>query len=155
MCIYSTGSSDCDCPQSSGGLLSHLEHHNAQEAEKSTNAYDIDFTPAAALFLSSAGQPGFCASDQSLGGTNDPPNIHQPPPNVIDYWFDLLGLSFDPAPSEDSSNLTRCLAKSQLAEDANDVSPLLVIMCFTIPFGSAYNLREMLIYFEYSRLLDP
>ena len=110
---------------------------------------DIDFTPAAALSLSSAGQSGFSASDQSFRGTNDPLNIQQPPPDVIDYWFDLLGLSFDSPPSGDSSNLTSFLTKSQLVDDVNDVSLLLFIMCFATPFGPAYDLGETLIYFEY------
>ena len=149
-------SGDCDCPQSSGGPLSRLEHHNAQEEGKAANAHGIDFTPAAALSLSSASQQGFYASNHSFGGTNDPSNIQWPPPNVFDCWFDLLGPSFDPAPSGDSSNLKCFLTKSQLVDDANNVSlSLLFIMCFTTPFGPAYDLGETLIYFGYSRLLDP
>ena len=132
MCICSIMFGDCDCPQPSGGPLSHLEHHELQEEGEATNAHGIDFTPAAALSLSSAGQQGICASDQSFEGTHDASNIHQPPPNLTDYWFDLLGPSFDPATSGDSSNLTRCLTKSRPVEDANDVS-LLLVMSLQLP----------------------
>ena len=53
-----------------------------------------------------ARQPVTSATNESFESTEDLVDIHQPPPNVIDYWFDHLGLSLDPTSSENPSNAT-------------------------------------------------
>ena len=35
-----------------------------------------------------------------------PADVQQPPPHVVDYWFDQLGLSLDPTSSENPPNAT-------------------------------------------------
>ena len=46
------------------------------------------------------------ATNESFERTEDPATIQQPPPYVIDYWFDHLGLSLDPSFSEHCPNAT-------------------------------------------------
>src|SRR5258706_5225591 len=45
-------------------------------------------------------------TDESFESTEDPIDIHQPPPHVVDYWFDRLGLSLNPTSSKNPSNAT-------------------------------------------------
>jgi len=53
-----------------------------------------------------ARQPTISITDESSEGTDNPMDKQQPPPHVVDYWFDRLGLSFDPTSSESPSNAT-------------------------------------------------
>ena len=54
-----------------------------------------------------ARQPLTSATSESFESTENSLDIQQPPPHVIDYWFDHLGLSLDPTSSENPSNATR------------------------------------------------
>ena len=59
----------------------------------------LDATPNLAL----ASTPVLSATDQSPESMVDMVDI-QPPPHVIDYWFDRLGLSLDPTLSGNLSD---------------------------------------------------
>ena len=76
-------------------------------------------------------------SFSSFEGTNDPPNIQNHPPHVIDYWFNLLGLSLDLALSE-SENLSSATTFPALFPPFNGISPydssLLLTLRHTGPF---------------------
>jgi len=56
--------------------------------------------------LFSARQPAIAATNEPFEILGDPVDIQQPPPHVIDYLFEQLGLSLDPAPPENPSNAT-------------------------------------------------
>ena len=66
----------------------------------------------------------------------------QPPPHVIDYWFDRLGLSLHPTSSGSPLNSTFFLTQSPLVDNGNDVSSLLFILCCMTRFGPVYDLRD-------------
>ena len=53
-----------------------------------------------------AKQPVTSATNESFESTENSLDIQQPPPHMVDYWFDQLGLSLDPTSSENSSNAT-------------------------------------------------
>ena len=136
---------DRNCPLPSWGPLSPLQYSDAQEGENTTNAYtswDINLTSTPATSsLPFARLPGFSATEQSFEGTNDLLNIQQPPPDVVDYWFDWFGLSLDPPSSQNVSNSTSLLIQSPPDDGLNDVSLFLVIICCNTPFELAYTLR--------------
>jgi len=117
MCIYSTISSNCNCTLSSEGppILDFNERSRGHTTDPSTyTPWNIHFIPAAAASeLPSARQPVFSAIVQSSEGINDSLNIQKRPPHVVYYWFDLHGLSLDPASSEskNSSSSTTFLAQ--------------------------------------------
>ena len=67
-----------------------------------TASMSEDITPT----LLFARQPLTSATNESFESTGNPSDIQQPPPHVIDYWFDYLGLSLDPTSSENPSNAT-------------------------------------------------
>ena len=128
---------ECDCHLPPGGPLSPL-YDDAQEGDSATNAYtpwDIDFTSAAAAAAAATSLPStrqpefgwFPASDQLFEGASDPLNIQQPPPDVINYWFDRLGLSLDPTSSQNPSNSTNFLIRSLPVDGVNDVSLFYVV----------------------------
>ena len=54
-----------------------------------------------------AGQPLTSATNESFESTEISLDIQRPPPRVIDYWFDHLGLSLDTTSSENPSSTTR------------------------------------------------
>ena len=51
-----------------------------------------------------ARQPLTPVTNESYESTENSLDIQQPPPHVIDYWFDWLGLSLGPTSSENPSN---------------------------------------------------
>ena len=53
-----------------------------------------------------ARQSVISATNESFKSTKNPADIQQPPPHVIDYWFDQLGLSLDSTSSEKPLNAT-------------------------------------------------
>ena len=67
-----------------------------------TGSISEDIT-SALLF---ARQPLNSVTNESFESTEISLDIQQPPPHVIDYWFDQLGLSLDATSSENPSNAT-------------------------------------------------
>jgi len=67
-----------------------------------TGSFPEDITSG----LLSARQPVISATNESFESTENPADVQQPPPHVIDYWFDHLGLSLDPSFSEHRPNAT-------------------------------------------------
>ena len=53
-----------------------------------------------------ARQPLTSVTNESFESTENSLDIQQPPPHVIDYWFNQLGLSLDTASSKNPSNAT-------------------------------------------------
>ena len=80
-------------------------------------------------------------TDASFGNTEDPMDIHQPPPHVVDYWFDQLGLSLDPTSSENPSNATSPPFQFPPFDGIDYVSLLLSILCHTIIFRPVHPLK--------------
>ena len=87
-------------------------HTDAKIGEKINYQYDYttghtgsmpEYITSSLLF---ARQPVISAPNESLESIENPADIHQPPPRVIDYWFDQLGLSVDPISLENPSNAT-------------------------------------------------
>ena len=72
-------------------------------------------------------QPVLSTTDESFESTEDPIDIHQPPPHVIDYWFDQLGLSLDPTSLENPSNATDSPLQFPPFDGIDYVSSLLLI----------------------------
>jgi hypothetical protein len=56
--------------------------------------------------LAFAKQPAISATSEPHESLGNPVNIQQPPPHVVDYWFDRLGLSLDSTSLENPSNAT-------------------------------------------------
>ena len=46
------------------------------------------------------------ATNEQFECTENPVDIQQPPPHVVDYWYDQLALSLDLKSSENPSNAT-------------------------------------------------
>ena len=46
-----------------------------------------------------------------------PVDVQQPPPHVVDYWFDRLGLSLDPTSSDNHLNATGSPFQFPLLDD--------------------------------------
>ena len=116
MCICDTSLCDCDCFLSSRGF------HSA---------------PSAGRLVPSI-------TDLSLETAEDLFRIQQPPPHVVDYWFDQLGLSLDPIQSENPSNPLSFLTQSRLVNSGDDVSTLLFTLCCMTRFVPVYDLRDSL-----------
>ena len=53
-----------------------------------------------------ARQSFISSPNEAFQRTENPADIQQPAPHVIDYWFDRLGLSVNPISSENPSNAT-------------------------------------------------
>ena len=66
----------------------------------------------------------------------------QPPPHVVDYWFDRLGLSspLDPTPSGNHLNPTGFLPQFPPPNGNDYVSSFLGIIYCMIPFRPVHNL---------------
>ena len=95
-----------------------------------------------------AKQPVPSATDESFESTEDPMDIHQPPPHVVDYWFNQLGLSLNPTSSENPSNATESTFQFPLFDGIDYVSLLLRILCHTAIFRPAHPPKEFLIGFQ-------
>ena len=91
-----------------------------------------EFMPACATSsLPFASQPVPSTTDESFESTEDPIDIHQPPPHVIDHWFDQLRLSLNPTSSETPSTAIDSPFQFPLFDGIDFVSSLLPISCRT------------------------
>ena len=149
MCIHNTTYYHSDCCLPPGILHSGpISHDDARSGERinyhptrtpfrtSYTSTDVDATPSLAL----ASGPVFSAADQSLESMEDLVDI-QPPPHVIDYWFDRLGLSLDPTSSE-SGNPSHPVGflRAFPPLDGNDyVSSFSGTLCCVTPFKPTYD----------------
>jgi len=113
MYICDAISRDCDCNMNSTRLPSApILHAVARIGERidCQYAYTIDHTGSLSTDITSgllfARQPAISATNEPFEILGDPVDIQQPPPHVVDYWFDQLGLSLDPTSSENPSNAT-------------------------------------------------
>ena len=115
MCIYDAIACDCDCdfPMNSTGLSSApILHTDARIGEKINGKYthNTDYTgPVSTDIISRspfASQPVISATNQSFESTGISADIQQPPPHVVDYWFNQLGLSLDPLSPENHTKAT-------------------------------------------------
>jgi len=75
-------------------------------------------------------------------------DIQQPPPHVVDYWFDWLGLSLDTTSSENPSNATGYPFQFPPFDGINYVSSLLLVLCYATVFRLVYATRRLLIGFH-------
>ena len=87
-------------------------------------------------------EPRPSTTDRSFESTEDPIDIHQPPPHVVNYWFDWLGLSLDPTTSENPSNATGSLFQFPPFDGIDYVSSLLPTLCHTTIFRLVHPLKE-------------
>ena len=53
-----------------------------------------------------ARQPVISTINESFESTENSVDIHQPPPHVVNYWYNQLGLALDPTSSENPPNAT-------------------------------------------------
>ena len=97
----------------STGLHSALiMHADARIGETSNCSYTYTIGYTGSMFVDTPSSLLFARgrtisiTDESSKGTDNPMDIQQPPPHVVDYWFDRLGLSLDPTSSENPSNAT-------------------------------------------------
>ena len=114
MCINGAIYCDDECLMSPTTLHSTpILHADARVGEsiKCQYAYTTGHTgPMPEDITSSlplARQPVTSATNESFDNTENSLDTHQPPPHVIDYWFDRLGLSLDTTSSENPSSTTR------------------------------------------------
>jgi len=77
---------------------------------------------ASSLLFSS--QPAISATNEPFGSLGNPIDIQQPPPRVVDYWFDQLGPSLDPVSPENPSNATSSSFQYPLSDSTTYVSQL-------------------------------
>ena len=113
MCICDTISCDYDCLMSPTRLHSvPILHADSRIGERINCQYEYttghtgsmsENIPSTSLF---GRQPLTSATNESFESPENSLDIQQPPPHVIDYWFDHLGLSLDPTSSENPSNAT-------------------------------------------------
>jgi len=111
VCIFDVISCDCNCHMNSTRLPSApVLHTDARIVERADcqYAYTVDHTGSLSTDITSgllfARQPAISPTNELFEILGDPVDIHQPPPHVVDYWFDQLGLSLDPTSSENPSN---------------------------------------------------
>ena len=147
MCIHNTTYYHPDCcspPESlhsapiSHGIGGRIDSHSIHTPFRTSCApQDVDTAPSLAL----ASLPVFSAADQTLQSMEDLVDI-QPPPHVIDYWFDILGLSIDPISSESGnpSDSVGFLYPFPPFDGNHYVSSLLGTLCYVTPFRPAYHL---------------
>jgi len=131
MCIYDAISCDYDCYMNSTSASFPpvpILHADARSGEGIN--YQYPYTTGHAGSMSTditssllfARQPAISATNEPFESLWDPVDIQQPPPHVIDYWFDQLGLSLDPTPSENSSNATSSSFQFPLFDSTTHVS---------------------------------
>jgi hypothetical protein len=138
MCIYDIITSDCDYSVSSD---SWDPAHNLGQCEQpprgaikcgyiDTTYYTSFTSPEPAPMMPSARQQVLSSTDQPF--EENLVDMQRPPPHVVDYWFDKLGLSLDPTSSEGSSNSTAISSELSLIDAIDYVSsPLLTLCCST------------------------
>ena len=147
MCIQNTTSHDYDCSLPSGSVhVAPISDRNARNGERINWSYT--HTPAHTRFISpdatsssvSASLPAFSAIDQFFEAVEDSIYTQQPPPHVINFWFDRLGLSLDPTPWGNPSNSAGFLPRLPPLDGNDCVSVFLVILCCVTLFRSPYDL---------------
>ena len=115
MCIYDTITCDCDCdfPMTSTGLPSAPILHTSARTGEGINgkyAYNTGHTGSMSTDIISrspfARQPVISATNLQFESTGISADIQQPPPHVVDYWFNQLGLSLDPISPENHAKAT-------------------------------------------------
>ena len=102
-------------------------------------------TTSSSLF---ARQPVPSTTDEPFESTEDPVDMHQPHPHVVDHWFDLLGLSLDPTSSENLPDATGPPLQFTLFDGIDVVSSLLPILCHTTIFRLVHPPKRFLIGFR-------
>jgi len=85
-----------------------------------------------------ARQPAISATNEPFRSLVNLVDIQQPPPYVVDYWFDQLGLSLDSISSGNPSN----------ARGSSLQYPLLDSTAYVSQLGLVYTLRGFLIGFR-------
>jgi len=85
-----------------------------------------------------AREPAISATNEPFGSLGNLVDIQQPPPYVVDYWFDQLGLSLDSISSGNPSNAISSSLQYPLFDSTAYVSQL----------GLVYTLRGFLIGFH-------
>src|SRR5882757_294111 len=108
MCTLDTDFGNCGCslPKESPLSAASVHYNDAQSGGDMTNTnnyipWRTNSTPAVTpSSLPSVREPVLPATDQSFQRTNEPLDMEQPPPDSVDDWFDLLGLSLDATSSE-------------------------------------------------------
>jgi len=83
-------------------------------------------------------QPAISATNEPFESLGNPVDIQQPPPHVVDYWFDQLGLSLNSTSPENPSN----------ARGSSFQYPLFDSTTYVSQFGLVYALRGFLIGFH-------
>ena len=144
MCIHNITYCGIDCclPQISlhSAPISHSDarsgerincHSTHTQFHTSYTSADVDTTSSVAF----ESVPVFSAADKSFESMEDLVDI-QPPPHVIDYWFDRLGLSLDPTSSEpgNPSDPVGFLCAFPPLDGNHYVSSFLGTLCCVTPF---------------------
>ena len=129
MCIHNVISGDYDCFLFSKGFHSDSIVYGDGESRGKIGChsnYTIGYTDLTSGHpvpnSPSAGRPVPYTIDQSFETAEHQINTQQPPSHMIDYWFDRLGLSLDPASLENPLNPTNVLTQWPPVDDVNDVS---------------------------------
>ena len=110
MCIFYTISCDYECLMSPTRLP--ILHADARIGERINRPYKYATGHTGSMFeditstLPFARQPLTSATNELFESPENSLDMQQPPPHVIDYWFDHLGLSLDPTSSENPSKST-------------------------------------------------
>ena len=134
MCKYDTISCDYECLMSPARVHSvPILHADARIGEKINCPYEYTTGHTGSMFedvtstLLFARQPLTSATNESFESAENSLDIQQPPPHVIDYWFDHLGLSLDPISSENPSNATNSPFQFPQFDSIIHVSDLYVV----------------------------
>ena len=141
MCIHNATYCDSDCCLPQGSSHSAPISHDDARSEERINYHsihslfrtsytspDVEATPSLALASVSV----FSAADQSLENMEDLVDI-QPPPYVIDYWFDLLGLTLDTTSSGNPSDSVGFLFPFPPLDGNHYVSSFFGALCYVTP----------------------
>jgi len=128
MCIHDATSYDCDVclPLHSAHILYGVADSGERINYHYTNGYTNFTSTDTALSSPSAQRPIRSTPDQPVETTENSMNMQQPPDDVIDYWFDRLGLSLDFPSSENSSNQTNFSSQFPLFDEIDGVSSSLI-----------------------------
>ena len=110
MCISDSISCDCDCLMNSTGLLSAPTLHPDARIGERFNcqyAYTTGHTGSMSTDITSSLRLAVISStNEAFESTGDLVDIQQPPPHVVDYWYDQLELSLDLTSPANPSNAT-------------------------------------------------
>jgi len=128
MCIHDATSYDCAVclPLPSTPILYGVADSGERINYNYTTGYANFTSTDTALSSPSAQQPARSTRDQPVETMENSMNMQQPPDDVIDYWFDRLGLSLDLPSSENSSNPTNFSFQFLLFDEIDGVSSSLL-----------------------------